>query len=462
MPLNNPPNPHDLRILRELFQRKKELALHPVIAERRQLWTQHASLHPQRPMILAETCGVLDELVPLSTLQCQAEWARGLERGLRELIFRCEQVDDDWVVEPCIPWQWAVTIGDYGVQTEMVYGHNEGRLASYHWDPPIQDLERDFDKLHFRILSVDREGSFAWRDFLQEHFGDILPVEFRANYWWTTGLTWEAIKLIGLQPLMMMMYDNPAGLHRLMAFLRDEFLHLMDWFEREELLSPNNQDDYIGSGSIGYTNDLPYPSPLPLSLQGEGQEPLSPERSYAEPPFPFSSPAPFSPSSPIPFSLQGEGERPVRICDLWGLSESQETVGVSPRLFEEFILPYQQPVISRFGLSYYGCCEPVHTRIHLIKHIPNLRRVSVSPWCDQAVLARECAGKYIFCRKPNPTLISTEVFDEDAIRQDLRTTLQAARGCALELVMKDVHTLNNQPHRLGRWVQIARQEIAHA
>jgi hypothetical protein len=408
----------DIRILRGLFQRKVEIAQDPIMAERRQLWAQHASLRPQRPMILAETCGVLDELVPVSSLQCQEDWARGMERGLRELIFRCEQVKDDWVVEPRITWQWDVTIGDYGVQTELVRGQNEGKLGSYHWDPPIQDLDRDFDKLHFRALSVDREKSLAWRDFLHDHFGDILPVEFRASYWWTTGLTWNAINLIGLVPLMMAMYDNPAGLHHLMAFLRDECLHLMDWFEQEALLSPNNEDDYVGSGSIGYTNALPRPG-----------------------------------------WKQGD---PVRIADLWGLSESQETVGVSPRLFEEFVFPYQLPVISRFGLSYYGCCEPVHTRIHIIKQIPNLRRISVSPWCDQQIMAQECGRKIIFCRKPNPTLISTKTFDEDAIRQDIRTTLEAAQQCALELVMKDVHTLNNQTARLGRWVQIAREEISNA
>ncbi len=61
-----------------------------------------------------------------------------------------------------------------------------------------------------------------------------------------------------------------------------------------------------------------------------------------------------------------------------------------------------------------------------------------------------------------PAMISTELFDEERICQDIRSTLQAARGCAVELVMKDVHTLNNQPARLGRWVQLVRQEIEKA
>ena len=59
-----------------------------------------------------------------------------------------------------------------------------------------------------------------------------------------------------------------------------------------------------------------------------------------------------------------------------GLSESQETVGVSPELFEEFVFQYQLPIISRFGFACYGCCEPVDSRWHVIKKIPNLRRVS--------------------------------------------------------------------------------------
>jgi len=406
-------NSVDIAILRGLIQRKRELAQLPVMEDRKELWTRHASLKPARPMILAETQGVLDELVPLSTLRCQEPWAREMERSLRDLIFRIEQVQDDFVIEPYTEYNWQVAIGDYGVETVLVRGNNEGRLASYHWDPPIQDLDRDFERLKHRSFNVDREKTLSWKTFLEENFGDILPVRLRGSFWWTTGLTWDAINLIGLEGLMLAMYDNPKGLHRLIAFLRDDYLHLFDWCEKENLYTLNNEADYVGSGSIGYTNEIP----------GQGWQ----------------------------------KQTHVRTSNLWGLSESQETVGVSPRLFEEFIFPYQLPVISRFGLSYYGCCEPVHTRIRTIKTIPNLRRISVSPWCDQEIMANELGQKYIFCRKPNPAMISTDTWDEDALREDLRSTLRVAADCPLELVMKDVHTVFRQPWRLGRWVELARQ-----
>ena len=121
----------DIHILRELTKRKREISQDPVMAERKRLWLCHAALDGERPMLLAETVGVLDELVPLSTLRCEAPWAREMERGLREIIFRFEHVRDDYVVEPWIQYGWSVTIGEYGVAPELVRGANEGKLGSY-------------------------------------------------------------------------------------------------------------------------------------------------------------------------------------------------------------------------------------------------------------------------------------------------------------------------------------------
>ena len=403
----------DRSILRRLAARKAEMAGDPIMAERRQLWLKHASLQGERPMILAETQGVVPEILPDSDLCCQEEWARDLERDLRLLIFQYEQVRDDFVVEPWIECNWHVDLGDYGFAIEKHRGDNEGKMGSYVWDAPIKDLDADFDKLHPRRFSIDRERSLAWKAHLECTFGGILPVRIRGPFYWTMGLTWPCIDLIGLENLMVFMYDNPAGLHRLMAFLRDDHLALADWLESEGLYTLNNENDYVGSGTVGYTGDLPRPD--------------------------------------------WQAGDPVRTRDLWVLSESQETVGVSPRMFEEFIFPYQLPIIKRFGLCYYGCCEPVHSRWSILKRIPNLRRVSVSPWCDEEYMAEQLGRDYIYCRKPNPALISSAVWDEDAIRQDIQRTMTVAGECTVEFAMKDVHTLADQPLRLGRWVDIARE-----
>ena len=234
---------------------------------------------------------------------------------------------------------------------------------------------------------------------------------------WTMGLTQEIIMLIGLEQLMIAMIDQAQALHRLMAWIRDEHLHMLDWYEREGLLNLNNRNGCVGSGGVAYTDELP---------QADRQD-----------------------------------GGPVRTMDLWGFGESQETVGVSPAMFGEFVFPYQLPLLSRFGLNAYGCCEPVHQRWSYIRQIPRLRRVSVSPWCDQPRMAELMGGDYIFSRKPNPAHVCVG-FNEPAIREDLRGTLAAAGKLPLEIILKDTHTVQNRPDRITRWVRIAREEIDRA
>jgi hypothetical protein len=86
----------------------------------------------------------------------------------------------------------------------------------------------------------------------------------------------------------------------------------------------------------------------------------------------------------------------------------------------------------------------------------------VSPWCDEDIMARELGKDYVYSRKPSPLPFSGFDFGEELIRAGLRKTLKTAlgAGCRLEIIMKDVHTLNSQPWRLPRWVQIAREELS--
>ena len=353
--------------------------------------------------------------MPLDSLQCHGDWARGVERGLRDRVFYYESVGDDMVIEPYVGWGWQTECSDYGVEVVNHQGDDGYGHGSRSWDAPITNIAEGLEKLQFRNFSVDREASLQDKALLEDVFDGVLEVWDRSCFWWTQGLTIEAIKLIGLQGLMMAMFDQPDDLHRLMAFLRDDQMNMLDWFEGEGLLSPANNDHYVCSGGRGYTDELPQEGYVPGQVG--------------------------------------------RVRDMWGLSESQETVGVSPEMFGEFIFPYQLPVISRFGLSGYGCCEPIHERFDIIKQIPNLRRISVSPWADQAKMVEQLGRDYVFSRKPNPTLISTGDFDEELIRRDLRETIEVTKGLNVEIVMKDVHILDGQPERLGRWSRIARETI---
>ncbi len=265
-----------------------------------------------------------------------------------------------------------------------------------------------------RSSSVDYRTTLETLALAAEVFRGVLAVGLRGVWWWSLGLTWDLARLVGLEKMLYLMYDDPGMVHRIMGLLRDGYLAKLDYLSGHNLLSLNNNHAYVGSGGIGYSRELP------------GR------------------------------TLDGTGVRPR---DMWCLTESQETIGVSPEQFEEFVFQYQKPIQERFGLNCYGCCEPLESRWHIVKKTPRLRRVSVSPWADQGKMAEFLGNSYVYSRKPAPSLLAVPHMDEEAARADIRRTLEITRGCIVELVMKDNHTLGGNPQNLVRWVRIAREEI---
>jgi len=48
--------------------------------------------------------------------------------------------------------------------------------------------------------------------------------------------------------------------------------------------------------------------------------------------------------------------------------------------------------------------------------------------------------------------------DEVALRAEIRKDLHITRDCQVELIMKDNHTLGNNPMNAVRWCRIAKEE----
>jgi hypothetical protein len=394
--------------LRTLAQRAASLAARPIEAEKRALWKRHNMLQPTRPVIFCDPENSWHEIIPPESLDCQNHFARAAEFHLRKQIFWGEQMGDDYTLMDYFPVEHIHQEPDWGLRQVQIGGDHGG---AYRWIPPVKS-ESDLDRLHFPIIRVDFAATQCLADAASEIFGDILPVRVRTSWFWTNGLTKTLVHLRGLEQMLYDMSDNPALIHHLLGLLSQGTLAMLDALEAHNLLSLNNDGSYIGSGALGWSDELPR-----ADFQGK-----------------------------------------VRTCDLWGLGESQETIGVSPRMFAEFVFPYQLPLLERFGLICYGCCEPVDGRWDILRQLPNLRRVSISPWSNRAKMAGQLGDRYIFSMKPNPAVLAMEGFDEERIRLDLRAELQNLRGCRVEIIMKDNHTIRNDPNRVVRWVQIAREE----
>jgi len=74
-------------------------------------------------------------------------------------------------------------------------------------------------------------------------------------------------------------------------------------------------------------------------------------------------------------------------------------------------------------------------------------------------MAEALQDKYVYSCRPNPAILAAPVFDEESARKDVRDILEKARGCHLEIIMKDHDTIHNDPSRAIAWCKIAKEEI---
>jgi hypothetical protein len=87
-----------------------------------------------------------------------------------------------------------------------------------------------------------------------------------------------------------------------------------------------------------------------------------------------------------------------------------------------------------------------------------LRRVSCSPWANVEKMAAYLGNRYVYSCKPNPAALTVPEIDAGGLRHSLRETLEKTRGCCVELIMKDNHTLAGRPENVATWCRIAREE----
>ena len=134
---------------------------------------------------------------------------------------------------------------------------------------------------------------------------------------------------------------------------------------------------------------------------------------------------------------------------------------VSPAMFEEFEIDPCMPIFSRFGLVYDGCCEPLDRKMAQVRKIPNVRKVSMSPWVDEDLGAAEIGRAYVYSRKPNPALLAWPEFNTEAVREHLQASVDACarHGCPLELILKDISTVQYEPQRLFEWARLAMEVV---
>lgn len=397
----------DRETVRELARKVVELASSDEYESRRKRWRDvNALRRPDRFPVWCRPVGAWPELLPEESLTCVDPFYRGIERTFRRNLVKHE-IGDDTIFEP---W-WGVG-AVFDLDTRSVWGVHIGRIpapsagGSWKFDPPLKS-EDDFDRLTLPTYTYNEAKTQANLSRMQEALGDAMEVRLTCGVPLGAGLGGMAANLRGLEQLMYDMMDRPDLVHRLMKHLQKGVLQAQKAVAETGLLTLNNT------------------GPM------------------------FCSDAPRDDAQPGNISLS----------DLWLHTESQEFQEVSPAMWEEFLLSYQIPILSQFWLASYGCCENLTRKLNGVLKIPNLRIFVCSAWTDLRKVVDAVGDRYTIMWREKASEI---VFADDItpIRKNQEEAMRIAQGCRVQIVLRELQTLNGRPERLKDWARSAKEVAA--
>ncbi|HEY3331801.1 MAG TPA: hypothetical protein VGK19_17350 [Capsulimonadaceae bacterium] len=403
---------HDTEILRGLASEYAVAAALPVHAHTAGLWRRLNALEAVRPLVWINEIpwhelGASGEL----TLSCTDLYSREVEGWLRRTLYQWRHFACDMVLDPelyvnvvCAP---VGVYADYGiVANEETVDTPHGSAA---FVPVIESID-DVAKVRTPNVTVDWAETERRFTFLSRVCEGILPVKVRGivHQWmspWDQMIHWY-----GIERLYTDMIDKPELVHALLTKFMAAVHEVLDRQEAMGLLDAGNGNYRVGSGGLGITDQLPC-------------------REY--------------------------GSGPAKPSEQWGTSTGQIFCDVSPDMHDEFCLQYEIPYLHRFGLTCYGCCEPLHNKIGILRQVKNLRRISMSPWVNIAKAAEQVQADYVFSFKANPAVFAGESWDIEPARRNLQELFDKAQGCRIEIIAKDISTVRDDPTRIDEWAAMA-------
>jgi hypothetical protein len=404
----------DRGILRDLGKQVAEIAALPVQEETISLWKALNGLKPVRPMVtIDQVCWHEMDVNGELALQTEDEFCRMIETALRRTIYGWKHMRVDMVVEPFVDVPKVIRGDGFGVDVveraavldprNDVYGH--AYIDQF-------ETEDDLKKIREPEVQLDERATAEAEEKARAIFDGILTVRMQGRF--PTFAPWDIITCWrSPEHAILDLVDRPEFVHRMMSRLTEVHLSLLDQLEAQGLLGVGQRLIHCTGA---YADELPAP----------GYDPAH-----------------------------------VRPQDLWTYGMAQMFSTVSPAMHKEFWLDYAVKWFSRFGLGYYGCCEPLDGKIDIIRNVPHVRKISMSPWVDVEKGAERIGRDFVFSRKPSPAFLARDPWDPGQVEADLQETLAACarHGCPVELILKDISTVSYQPQRLWEWADTATRVV---
>jgi len=375
------------------------------------LYRKINGLNPERPIVMIDEVPWNEfrdheELI----LQCKNEANRAYEWMLRTSLFSQKYFPADNILIPYIPVHKRIEDTGMGVWVQentldTNHGTNAaGGIISHAYHDQLKTFE-SVDALKYSTITYLRDETQAEFERVQEIFDGIIntQIEGTTSCYWNP---WDDIAVLrGVEPLLTGLFDEPDLMHYIMEKLLAIVEHRFDQYEKLDLLQCPEHYIHCTAG-------------------------LSDE-------------------------LQTNG--PITLKNIWGRGTAQIFGAVSKEMHDEFDVQYMMKLMRRFGLVYYGCCEPLHNKIDIISRIPNLRKISISPWAKVEPSAEAIGAEYVFAAKPNPSHVAGFSVDVDVVQNEINAVLKACRKhkTTCEFVLKDISTCKNRLSNLVDWEQAA-------
>ena len=405
-----PVSARDRAILRQRAQLQRDYANSPRNETILKQWRAQAEGRRDAPPVRLLFSNFRHEVVT-PRLQCEGKEARGIEAALLGALVGRELFDDDTPLSPTFDMGWQTDVKVFGISPRLTRA--EGANAQgYHIDPVIHNLDAEIDKLRGGSFGVDREGTLRRREWIESIFGDILPVRLVMGSL-RGGMTNPLVHLMGMEAYYLALYDCPDAVHEAMEMATSVYERYYDFLEAEQLLLPTNGCTPVAQETFAFTDELP-------------------------------------------------ADAVTRTTQCWGFLESQETTAVSAEAFGQFVFPYQQRLVDRFGLLSYGCCERVDALWpEYLSTWSKLRKLSVSPFNNEPRIGEYLrGGRVVYYSKPRAEFVTRPgPLDEAAITAYFKGVCTAASGCLFEIAQREVGTIFGDFERGRQYVRLAREAV---
>jgi hypothetical protein len=396
----------DRRIVRELAARVAELAALDVNAERIGRIKATNGLRPVRPVVWIDEIPWHELAADAElALRCESALAREVEERLRRTLYQWDHFQADMVVEPFFRVGKAFDDTGVGIGVEEETLSTGGDVVSHRYEDQLED-EAVLETLHPSTITARPDVDQVTVAALEDLLGGTLPIELHGHV--VFYVPWDdVVTLRGVENCLFDMLDRPEYMHRTIEVFTEIGQSRLTQLEALDLLDFRLPDLHCTP---------PYCDELPAAGWDGGK---------------------------------------VRLRDVWFRGAGQLFSSASPAMRDEFDLAYMREPMSRCGLVYYGCCEPLDKAMPYLKTIPNLRKITVTPWADVRACAEQMGPSYVAAMKPNPALLAGRL-DRAMVVQEIVEAVEAfqASGTPFEIVLKDLSTAGDAGREnLSNWAQ---------